>query len=437
MYTKEILKDDLRELDSQIEAIRDKANPTPADVTKLNSLCDEVEKIDKELKATESKDDRLSVYRQEAKTANAFKPTIGYTSYRDLFGNNLSNDGFKSFGEFIGAILAGGGDRRLRWGGSESSIAVVGSKRAMAESPPSAGGFLVPTMFAADVLDVAVEDSIVLKRAAIWKMTAPTLKIPGWVIGDHTSNLYGGVTCAWENENATLTEANPKTRLIELHAHKLTAYTTSSNELRSDAPNYEERITGLIAKALGWYMDKSMLDPGSAGDGAGKCQSVLNSPALITISKETGQETGIVYENLIKMMARMFPPSFQRSVWVASISTIPSLMLLSVPVGTGGAHVPVMNEKSGAFSIFGRPVLFTEKVPALDSASDISLIDFSQYAVGLRGQMQIAASGHILFDQDKTAWRGIVRVDAQSSWDETLTPANCSTLSPVVTLGAR
>lgn len=42
-----------------------------------------------------------------------------------------------------------------------------------------------------------------------------------------------------------------------------------------------------------------------------------------------------------------------------------------------------------------------------------------------------------LFDQDKTAWRGIVRVDAQSSWDETLTPANGSTLSPVVTLGAR
>jgi len=64
--------------------------------------------------------------------------------------------------------------------------------------------------------------------------------------------------------------------------------------------------------------------------------------------------------------------------------------------------------------------------------------NFESDIVGMRGQVQIAASPHVLFTTDQTAWRAIVRVDGQGTWDEALTPAESTdTFSPFVTLAER
>ena len=71
----------------------------------------------------------------------------------------------------------------------------------------------------------------------------------------------------------------------------------------------------------------------------------------------------------------------------ASSSAIPKLTQLIVTDGTVvGGHVPVMRESDGGFQILTRPVLFTEKVPALGTKADIGLYDFSKYAIGIRSQ---------------------------------------------------
>ena len=438
MESIEEMRTQLSELHNQMKKYRDTENLSNEEIRKVNNLCDEVEEVNAKIALQESREGPAhDPYRQYGKAGDQYRPRQGYTSYRDLFGDSLSNDGFKSFAEFARAA-AGGSDSRLRLGSQEAAITVVGSKRSMEETVPSTGGFMVPTEFSAALLDIGVEDSIVLKRAQVWPMQSSTLKIPGWEIGSHVDNIYGGIICSWEAESATLTETNPKTRMIELNAHKLTAYCTSSNELKMDAPDFEARLSGAIAKAIGWYLDRSMIASGSAGSGAGRCQSFLTSPALITVTKESGQRTGtILHKNIINIIARMWPPGFMRSVWIANIDAIPALMELTVPVGTGGAHVKVMSENSGQFTIYGRPVLFTEKAPSFSSAGGLSLVDLSQYAVGLRGQLQVALSGHLLFQSDRTAWRAIWRADAQGTWNEALTPESGSTLSPFITLGAR
>ena len=200
-------------------------------------------------------------------------------------------------------------------------------------------------------------------------------------------------------------------------------------------------MSQLLADGLSWYLDRSMLSTGSDGDGSGKCQSVLHAgnPALIVQPKETGQSADtIVYENLTNMLSRLYPPSFKRAVWVIHPSTIPAILGLSLSVGTGGSHYPVMNESNGTFKILSRPVVVTEKAQVLGDQSDISLIDFSQYAVGLRESMQIVASPHVRFSSDETVWRAIIRADAMSSWNETLTLENgTSTVSPFITLAER
>jgi hypothetical protein len=101
------------------------------------------------------------------------------------------------------------------------------------------------------------------------------------------------------------------------------------------------------------------------------------------------------------MMSRMFAGSFGNSFWLCHQSTIPQLLTLSVSVGTGGDHIPVMTRSGGGFEILTRPVVFTEKTEKLGDLGDIMLIDASQYVVGLRSEMRFDTSIHVAFVTDE------------------------------------
>ena len=147
----------------------------------------------------------------------------------------------------------------------------------------------------------------------------------------------------------------------------------------------------------------------------------------------------IVYQNLANMFSRMLPGCRQRAVWICNPNCLPQLLSLSFPIGAAGSHYQVLNEKSGTATIFGRPLVLSEKMPALGDTSDIVFADLSQFVVGLRKDIWIDKSEHFLFSQDKTAFRAQIRVDAHLLQDEYLTPkkATTSTLSSVVGLAER
>ncbi len=149
-----------------------------------------------------------------------------------------------------------------------------------------------------------------------------------------------------------------------------------------------------LLKAGKGYRDKAFLK----GSGAGEPLGILNSDCLLVQAKESGQSASTInYLNLTGMLSMLHPACFKGSVWICHQSTIPQLLQLSIAVGTGGSHVPVMTEKDGGFSILTRPVIFTEKVEALRSQGDILLADFSQYVVGLREEMRIDLSSACIF----------------------------------------
>jgi HK97 family phage major capsid protein len=102
-----------------------------------------------------------------------------------------------------------------------------------------------------------------------------------------------------------------------------------------------------------------------------------------------------------------------------------------------GQFVPVLREANGGWQLLTRPVLFTEKLPAVGDKGDILLADFSQYAIGVRKEITIEKSGHVYFMSDETAWRAITRVDGQGRWNKAYTPANGATQSWCVCLAAR
>jgi HK97 family phage major capsid protein len=341
--------------------------------------------------------------------------------YHSLFGNRQDYTWKDESIDFFHAVVAGRHHPDLR-------------NSAMTEGVPSDGGFLVPVEQSARIHAVSLENELVMPRCFVQPMISNTIHLPAMSIGSHATNLFGGFTASYTAEEGTITEHNPKTRSMELNAKKLTGLLRFSNELVQDIPGGEGQITAICGKGLAWYRDKAFLK----GTGAGEPLGILNASCVVAVAKETGQKADtIIYENLTKMLARMYAGGFANSVWVCHQSTIPQLLTLSLSVGTGGAAVPVLNQANGQFTILTRPVIFTEKTATLGDRGDIMLADFSQYVVGLRGEMRFDTSIHVGFTTDELYARLIERHDGQPLWDEPLTLEGGTTVSPFVVLAER
>lgn len=349
--------------------------------------------------------------------------------FAEMFPGQRSTDGFRDFNEFLSILHSGRHDPRM--------MAAAG----MSEGIGVDGGFLVPTQFAAQMLDASLESEIVRPRARIEPMDSRTKIIAGWDTQNHSSYI-GGFIGYWLDEGGSFNQQKGKTRNLTLNARKLGILAPVSNEIIADGGSFEQMLGGALISALGWYLDYAFLQ----GTGVGQPRGVLNDPALIAVAKESGQAADtIVYENLVKMFARVHPGSVGASVWVCNSTAIPQLLNLSVKIknvaGTenvGGSHVPVLKEDgNGGFVMLTRPVIFTEKLPALGDQGDILLADFSQYSVGLRKEISLDKSAHAGFSTDESHYRGIIRADGLGRWSTAVTPKAGDTLSWCVTLAER
>ncbi len=349
--------------------------------------------------------------------------TAEQKKFSNMFPGSRNNGGFKNFNNFLAVVHSGRYDERLG-----------GISNAMTEGVPSQGGFAVPEEFAAMLLDNSIESEIVRPRAQVWPMLTDVRKIPAWDGKNHSSNLFGGLAGTWLGEGATATRQDAKLRLMQLTAHKLAIFSQASNELLQDGTDFENQLGQAMIKALGWSMDYYFLQ----GNGSGQPLGLINDPALITVAAEAGQVADTVcYENLVKCFARLAPQCINNSVWLANPTTIPGLLQLTVNVGTAGSYVPVMTESDGSFKVLTRPVIFTEKLPALGSKGDIVLADLSQYAIGLRKEVSLDKSNVPGWLEDSADYRTIVRVDGQGTWDGPITPRNGDTLSWCVAIAER
>ena len=307
---------------------------------------------------------------------------------------------------------------------------------------PSAGGFLIPEIMRSELLQLALEDAVVRSRATVIPMS--TLRVPIPTVDDtsHVSTLFGGVQFYWAEESASLTESQAKFGKVVLDAKKLTGFFKVPNELLADAPAFSGWFDTRIPAGLAWAEDVAFMTE----TGAGTPQGFINSPASVQVAKQAGQATGtIVWENIVGMYARMLPTSLKSAVWIAAIDTFFELATMALSVGTGGGPIWIGSyggpngTDTPPMTILGRPVIFTEKVPALSTTGDINFVDLSYYLIGDRQAVEVSASDQAFFQNDQTAYRIIERVDGRPWLQTPLTPHNGSanTLSAFVQLATR
>lgn len=365
------------------------------------------------------------------------RPANMLTSHRQATAYNakavgamLDNE-FASAGEFI--------HETWHLNASPEAVAKVQRLRnAFGSVVPSDGGFLVPETLRSQLLQIALEMSVVRPRATVVPMETARVPFPSIDVTTNATSVFGGMVAYWGEEAAALTDASAKFGRVVLDAKKLTGLSVVPNELIADSLiSFAALIERLWPQALAWYEDVAFM----VGTGVGEPLGFLGNSATVAVAKESGQAADtIVLENVIKMYSRMLPSSLSRGIWICSPDALPELFTMALSVGTGGGPVMLTNAAGPApVTIFGRPLVVSEKARTVGDQGDLAFVDLSYYLVGDRQIMTASSSTDWKFGNDQTAYRIIQRVDGRPWIQSAVTPQNGSsnTLSPFVEIAAR
>lgn len=306
---------------------------------------------------------------------------------------------------------------------------------------PSEGAFLIATeVMRADLLARAMaNDPIGIRsRSIVVPMSSLTAQWPVIDETTHSGSVMGGIDAQWLDEGQEPDDTSPTFGMVDLRARQLSLYTEIPNTLLADAPMLAAWVNANYPKALRWAETLAFVK----GDGVGKPLGFLNATSAVSVAKETGQAADtILWKNLLKAFSRMLPDALTRAIWVANLDTLPELGTLKEQVGTGGSLVWI-GESQGSEAppvrILGRPVIFTEFMPTLGDAGDITFWDPESYVIGDRQMMMVDSSTHAKFRAGKTAFKVVERVDGRPTLLSALTPETGSnTLSSCVKIAAR
>lgn len=342
--------------------------------------------------------------------------------------------GFKSFGEFAQAVIAGSArnanvDERLMIGAAAPGT--YGS-----EGVGQDGGFLIPPQYATEIFTLSQTEDSLLPLTDNTEVSGNSMVFPK----DETVPWgTDGVRAYWQAEAGLATATKPKLGTTTNRLHKLMALVPLTDELMADASALQSYLPGKVADSIRWKTNEALL----FGTGAGQPIGAYNSQAAITVVKESGQATlTLDPKNLAKMISRLPPGSYGRGVWLINNDVLPALFTLTLgnyPIYLPGDGAVGGIQTNPYGTLLGRPIMVSQHANTFSSQGDILLADMSFYrTITKAGGIQTDTSMHIYFDADATAFRAIFRVDGAPKILNPISPAKgANTMSPFVQLGAR
>lgn len=369
-----------------------------------------------------------------ATEAQLGQPAAGRISGGEDQRVNDPKRGFASFGEFArnvrqASFQGNRPDERLLIGAAAPST--FGG-----DGVGQDGGFLVPPEFAGNIFTLSLGEDALLPLTDNTEVSGNSMVFPR----DETTPWgTDGVRAYWQSEASAGTPAKPKLGTSTLRLHKLLALVPITDELLSDTAALDGYLPGLTARSIRWKTNDAIIN----GLGNGQPVGIVNSGAVVTVSKDGSQAANTLsITNLANMMAQLPPDSYGSAVWLIHNTVLGALFSLNssgfpyyLPFGSGRG--PLADSPFG--SLLGRPVIITQHAAAFSSLGDVQLVDFKYYrTITKAGGIQTATSMHLYFDADATAFRATFRVDGQAKIANAITQAKGTPkLSPFLQLQAR
>lgn len=332
--------------------------------------------------------------------------------------------------------LAGLSTEFIRKAQAEKGIVVkaAGSDEASGVNDPY-GGFLVPTTFMPELLKIDPEADPMGGKTRKIPMATPHIKMPARTDKNHTTSVAGGVTVTRRPETVAGTPSRMELEQVDLRATSLFGLSYATEEILMDSPI---SFAALLAAGFSDQFNYHLIKERISGTGVGEYEGILNCPALVTVSAETGQAADtFLYANIVNMRSRCW--GYDQSMWIANHDCYPQLSQLSLPIGTAGTamYQPSLREDAPDL-LLGRPIIYSEYAKKVGDVGDLILGNWGEYLEGIYQPLQSDESVHVRFINHERTFKFWTRNDARCWWRSALTPVNSSaTLSPFVTLAAR
>jgi HK97 family phage major capsid protein len=328
---------------------------------------------------------------------------------------------FKSAGEFFQNVLRPSSslsrEERVRFEEVQNYSSETGE----------GGGYLIPEEWRSTIFSgPELEQAVVRPRATVVPMGSKSLHYPAIDFTTEVGEVWGGMAFYWMDEGGTIPSTDALFASIELVARRLAGAAVVPNDTIKDGPALESWLRSALPKGIRDFEDRAFMK----GDGVKKPLGGLHAsnPSLIVAGDETGQSSGITWNNVLTMFSRLLPDSYDNAMWVITPDAIPEIFTMALPVGTGGSAVmigPGGGSERPAMTLLGMPIKWSRKAPAtLGTQGDISLVDWSLYAIGDRQDVRVETSEHVQFLQDNTVFKVIERVDGQPLLKSALLPEN-------------
>jgi HK97 family phage major capsid protein len=336
---------------------------------------------------------------------------------------------FSNVGEYFWAIAAEHYDRRR-----DPRLDALKEAREQSFGTGAMGGFALPEQFKPEIWEVQPQGAVVKPRATVIPAGSPPdakLTMPAL---DQTSaqNIYGGVIMTHGGEAVTLTETDAHLRQVTMEPKKIAGYIVCTNELLNNWGAASSFITGQMGKARIGQEDYDFL----RGDGVNKSLGVINSPAAIGYNRAVA--SAVSFADVTGMYARLKMGG--SAIWLASQTIIPQLVAMT-DAGTHSVFISGSYVTAGASqpipgTLFGLPIVFVDRLPALGTKGDLCLVDLSYYLIKEGSGPDVAISTELLFLTDRVVFRVTWRVDGKSWLTEPigLEGSTTNTVSPFVIL---
>jgi HK97 family phage major capsid protein len=412
---------------TEYNALADKAERTAEEDARLAALDGEISALEAEvvdldakIEAKEKANRRAGMFSAPA-PARSTARTVGEA-------NPETTGGFRNLADFALSVRNASVDHVV----DPRLAALPGNSH---ESSGTSGeGYLIPAEFRQQVMELVFNGDDLLNLVT----PEPTSSNVVRVLRDETTPWgSSGVQASWRAEGSQMTPSKLDTKGSDVRLHELYAFVVATDELISDAPRLNDRLTRQAARAIRWKASDAIM----WGDGVGKPLGFMNSAALVEVAKESGQAADtLVAANVAKMFSRILPGNIANTVWVANPDVIPQLTTMVLgnqpiwtPPATGFQNAP------GGF-LFGRPVILSEHADTLGDKGDIVLFDpAGYYAITKQGGgIDFASSIHLYFDYGAQAFRWTFRMGGQPHLSAPVTPArSAATKSHFVALADR
>jgi HK97 family phage major capsid protein len=433
-------------LDASLKSLRERRAKLVAEMSAMirkaesedRDLTEEEQKAFDDLKAEREKlDGRIARVSDQQQLEAALDETVPARSRQSGPGHvparrpNEASTTFESFGEFMSAVRFRPSDQRLHFVESVGAAhAENGLQAEMRMDNDTTGGFMVPTEFRNQIMQVTPQEALVRPRATVLPsgnapdagVTMPTLDQGG----SNPANMFGGVQVQWIEEGG----AKPETMLglgeFSLVPHEVAGFMKITDKLLRNWPAADALIRTQFRAAVAGAEDWTFI----RGNGVTQPLGVLNAPATKYVNRAGANS--VAYLDLVNMVAVLLMRGGLAPVWSMPQAALPKIATLQDPEGR---YIWKENARDGfAGTLMGYPLRWNNRMPGLGSKGDVLLADWGSYVIKDGSGPFVAASEHVEFLNNKTVIKIFWNVDGAPWMKAPIKEENGYEVSPFVGL---